>query len=108
MDEETYRELYDNMTVIERRFYGTGVNDYGQLVKVHSYHSRPANQYSSTNEDSGSKTEIRYDWHMRPVWVTRYGEGPDFPILGHSIMWYDHLGRTIIQAEFGAGQVTLP
>ena len=100
------QEPDDNLVLIEKRLYGIGVTDAGELATVGHYRNRPAIQYdwvwepvnpwgnyhwvlAPTNDpDPDWSTEHEYDWRMREVWATRWDAAGG--ACGHTVTWYDH------------------
>jgi len=101
----------DNMVLIEKRYYGTGVTDAGLLTEIRHYNDKPDNQYHlegsnadssipTNNEDTiGWITRYEYDWRMREVWVQKQDSAGQ--PLTHTLTWYDNLDRPRIVAEYG-------
>lgn len=112
---------FDNMVLVEKRYYGEGITDAGLLDYYREYGVRPGNQYfyvmpdpdhpddpnymlwydgQQPTEDSGGwVTEIDYDWRMRPVWETRHSRLGD--VVSQTATWYDNLDRVRFVAEYG-------
>ncbi len=110
-----FTEFPDNLVLVEKRYYGTSVNDAGELIKTRSYRDRPTNQYDFVPEvgepepnnenEIGSTTVYEYDWRMRPV-ITRQNkvseeDGGDGAPLSHTLTWFDNLDRPRFVAEYG-------
>ncbi len=105
----------DNMVLIEKRYYGSGVTDAGKLIEVRHYGTKPANQYYFWNPDAnegqggydppidedeiGWVTRHYYDWRMREVWVEQQ-DSQGNPV-SHTLTWLDNLDRPLIVAEYG-------
>ncbi len=107
-------EYTDNLTLVEKRYYGEGVNNADRLTQVRYYRDQPANQYFETapdplpqgctvpdanNEDDIGWLELtEYDWRMRPVFTeTRNASGT---VLAQQVTWYDNLDRVRFNAEY--------
>lgn len=120
----------DNMVLLEKRYYGTGVEDYnpasaiafdfgnaGKVVEVRRYRQRFADQYPLTTtptpyqEDQlGWAEEHRFDWRGRDVWTLLYETGPTSisvastqanpAVLRHSMVWLDDHDRVRFAATF--------
>jgi YD repeat-containing protein len=111
----------DNLVLIEKRSYGTGVNDAGRLKTVRHYRDKVNNQYfevdaagqpvggANDENDVGWATNHAYDWRMREVWVqkTSFGtpaSGNTLAVqgsaIGHTLTWYDNLDRVRLVAEY--------
>ncbi len=102
----------DNLVLVEKRYYGAGVTDAGQLITVREYLDETTNQYEWWDPNGldpngnpccwygglkpdadtrGRPTAYDYDWRMRPVSVTQYSEaGLE---LKRRLTWYDNLDR---------------
>jgi YD repeat-containing protein len=98
----------DNLVLVEKRTYGTGVTDANQVIRTRSYRDKPSDQYhscptSTHNEDDiGWSTEFQFDWRMRPVATINHAEGPNSaPALLHTITHVDALSRTRFVAVYG-------
>ena len=104
----------DDLVLIEKRRYGTGVNDAGLLKDVRQYRDPVANSYvywdptlndndgayTTSGEDSGGwLTVYGYDWRMRKVWDLRQNEAGQ-PISA-TATWYDNLDRVRFVVEYG-------
>ena len=117
------------MTLIEKRFYGTGVTDANRLAEIRSYRDQPNNQYMEEaywdeercapgesepdcngwwmnghepDEDEIGWTSVHeYDWRMREVWVTQTSETDPNGILGQTAVWYDNRDRVRFTIEYG-------
>ena len=105
----------DDLILLEKRYYGTGVTDYGRLTQVRHIPEKPENQYSYwdptlnnwaggnvlSNEDSlGWVTNHYYDWRLREAWVEKRDASNN--VLTNTLTWYDNLDRPVIVAEYGA------
>ncbi|MFN0136017.1 MAG: polymorphic toxin-type HINT domain-containing protein [Phycisphaerae bacterium] len=106
----------DDLVLIEKRAYGAGIHDVGELAQVRSYRNKPANQYNEepdpnadppippNNEDAiGWVVETGYDWRMRPVSTVHYRSGPSGAaavVERHTLTWLDNLDRVRFSAEF--------
>lgn len=115
----------DNLVLIEKRYYGTGINNADMLSDLRHYRDKPANQYHEqplpeedpengippwpdgytpppeNNEDEiGWVEHYGYDWRRRPVWMERRDAGGN--PMTHSVTWYDNVDRPRIQAEYNA------
>jgi YD repeat-containing protein len=100
----------DNLTLVEKRYYGTGVTDAQQLTTVRRFRDTPENQYGDTgpdpenpidpsNEDQiGWVNEYSYDWRMRPVVEIRKNEAGE--VINQTLTWYDNLDRQRFVAEY--------
>ncbi len=102
----------DNMTLVEKRYYGIGPTDQHQLTELRNYRERPVNQFhvyennqwvgGEPNEDSiGWRTVHEYDWRRREVVVRK--EDSTGAALNHMVTWYDHQDRVRFSAEYGPG-----
>ena len=109
----------DNMSLVERRTYGSGVRTADRPTSMIEYRTKPRNQYfippdptanppiPPNNEDQlGSTTRVDYDWRMRPVVRTRIAEQtwpptnpPTTPSpIRQEFSWLDHQGREVVNA----------
>ncbi|HOW73396.1 MAG TPA: thrombospondin type 3 repeat-containing protein [Phycisphaerae bacterium] len=110
----------DDLILVEKRYYGTGIADAGKLVTVRHYRDETSNPYhiwdTTLNDDQGgyspplNEDEVgwtdvhRYDWRGREVWVTRYGPSDGQgrqTALTHTMTWYDNMDRPCFIAEYG-------
>lgn len=99
----------DNMVLVEKRYYGEGVNDAYLLNTIRNYRDKPINQYYQTNcdppcpennEDSiGWISKHEYDRRMREVWLER--QDAQHNPLTYTVTWFDNQGRTRLIAEYG-------
>lgn len=107
----------DNMVLVEKREYGTGIKDADKLTIVRQFRDKPADQYDedpnvpSNEDDIGWIAVTEYDWRMRPVAVSRYASenGPGNPVLKSlTVTWLDHQDRTRFVAEYDHSVVSVP
>ncbi|MCG3136725.1 MAG: hypothetical protein HJJLKODD_00561 [Phycisphaerae bacterium] len=110
----------DNLMLSEKRYYGEGVFDAGELVAMRSYRDKATNQYfevipddcceeppcnPANNEDNiGWLNVTEYDWRMRPVWEEEQDES-GAPI-SRMATFYDHQDRVRFTASYGPGGIT--
>ncbi|MEP0845258.1 MAG: RHS repeat protein, partial [Phycisphaerae bacterium] len=116
LSEEPVQFPSDNLALVERRYYGSGVTDANQLTAIRSYRDYSALQYptwyvdpnncaglivdyANDDDDRGWLTSFEYDWRMRRVWQESVSE-MGLP-LGHTLTWYDNRDRVRLVAEFG-------
>ncbi len=128
----TEDDFNDNMVLIEKRSYGTGVdpddpqkltNDVNQLAEVRHYGDKPDNQYHTWDPDHdngdgtfgayvpplneneiGWITRQYFDWRMRLCRAVKYDANGG--VLGQTLTWYDNLDRVILTAEYSSGSFT--
>lgn len=105
----------DNMVLVERAEYGTGINNAWLPVATRRYTNHPAWAQDPfgqppTDDADGFVTEQSYDWRMRQVRVDVHGESASgsrklgvAPRLMTSLTYHDHLDRPIVSVVFGAG-----
>jgi len=106
-----WQQFTDNLVLFEKRYYGSGINDAGELVTTRHYRDQPNNQYHyvplegqpgpgpNDEDDIGWTTEYEYDWRMRPVISTERDHAGN--ALSHSLTWFDNLDRPRFSAEYG-------
>ena len=102
----------NNMVLVERSEYGTGLTDAWMPTITRRYQSHPSWADSPYDlppgEDAdGIATITSYDWRMRPVRIDSYGKGDPYesstPRLSTTLTYLDHLDRPVLVVNFGAG-----
>ncbi|MBL8762575.1 MAG: hypothetical protein JNL50_14870 [Phycisphaerae bacterium] len=101
----------DNMILLEKNTYGTGVNDALKLVGVRRYRHAftPTQAFGESGfayfDGFGWLETHAYDWRGRDVLVRRYresngpNENPD--VITTTATHLDHMDRAVLVAEYG-------
>ena len=113
-------QLLSNLVLLNRTEYGTSIQNAWMPTVTRQYTYQPSwadDHYGTAppSDSDGFATITQYDWRMRPVRVDVFGEDgasgsrdPAYaPRLSSTLTILDHLDRPIIQATFGAGDLSL-
>ncbi len=100
----------DNLSLVEKRYYGEGVSNAREVVEVRSYRSKVQIQYpygnpppEPTEDNEGWAERYGHDWRMRHTVATQLDEGPRATALAlsNTCTFYDNLDRARFVAVYG-------